>query len=115
MLRKWLYLNKSTPMSGLLQHMFRLGLSLSVLDREIFVEKVAGFLEQYRDNPEQMEKLANGLFQYLQDMKHRMDMKDSVQSAVDGANLPSSNEVKALTEAIEKLTREIEQQNQNRS
>jgi DNA-binding transcriptional MerR regulator len=102
-------------MSGLMHHVLRLGLTLSLMDRDVFVKNVAEFLEKYKNDPVQMEKIARGLFQYLEDLKARMDMQDAVQGAVSAADMPRSEEIQALTDAIEKLTRQMEQQNQTQS
>lgn len=98
-----------------MQHMLKFGLSVSLMDRELFVKKVSEFLEQYRNDPEQMEKVASGLYHYLEEIKSKMDMKDAVSSAVAGSNLPGSDDIHQLTVAIENLTREIQQQKQSKS
>lgn len=92
-----------------------MALTLGLMDRELFVSKVAEFLEQYRNDPEQMEKIAAGLYQYLDDMKNRMDFQDTVNNAVSSANLPNREEVAELTKAIEKLAAEIHEQNQKKN
>lgn len=102
-------------MSSLLNTILRLGLSLSLMDRELFVSKVAEFLEQYRDDPEQMERVAQGLYRYLEELKSRMDMKDMVSGVVESTNMPTREEIQELTKAIEKLSKEIHEQKQQNS
>ena len=99
-------------MNSVISQTIRLALSMSLMDRELFVLKVATFLERYRDDPATMEKVAAGLFTYLEEVKNRMDMKDTVSSAVSAANLPGKDEIAELTKAIEKLAAEIQEQNQ---
>jgi DNA-binding transcriptional MerR regulator len=95
-------------MSGILDQILRFGLTMSLMDRELFVSKVSEFLEQYRNDPELMEKVSQRLYQYLEEVKQRMEMKDLISSALESRNLPSNEDVKALTEAIEKLTQELQ-------
>lgn len=87
-----------------------MGLSLGLMDRELFVHKVAEFLEQYRNDPEQMEKVAAGLYKYLEEVKERMDMKDVLSDAAGKADLPTAGDIHDLKKAIEKLTEEIQNQ-----
>ena len=98
-------------MSALINQVFRLALSVSLLDRDTFVEKVSGMLEMYKNDPEQMEKVATGLYSYLQDLKGRMDTQAMLKDVVDHAKLPDSKDIRQLSEAIEKLAIEIREQN----
>ena len=97
-------------MSTLINQIFRLALSVSLLDRDTFVEKVSGLLEVYKDDPEQMEKVAAGLYTYLEDLKGRMDTKAMWKDVIDHAKLPDSKDIKELSKAIEKLANEIREQ-----
>lgn len=101
-------------MSGLINHVVRLGLSLSLMDRDLFVKKVSEILEIYKDDPEQMEKVARGLYQYLEDVKGRMDTKAMWSDVVDNAKIPSKEEINDLSKAINKLADEIHEQNRNK-
>lgn len=95
-------------MSGIFDQILRFGLTMSLMDRDLFVSKVSEFLEQYRNDPEMVEKISQRLYQYLEEVKQRMEMKDLISSALESRNLPSNDDVKALTEAIEKLTQELQ-------
>ncbi len=95
-------------MSGIFDQILRFGLTMSLMDRELFVSKVSEFLEQYRNDPEMMERVSQRLYQYLEEVKQRMEMKDLISSALESRNLPSSEDVRALTEAIEKLIQELQ-------
>ena len=97
-------------MSALINQIFRLALSVSLLDRDTFVEKVSGLLEVYKNDPEQMEKVATGLYDYLQDLKGRMDTKAMLKDVVDHARLPEGKDINELSKAIEKLVKEIREQ-----
>jgi hypothetical protein len=97
-------------MSSLINQVFRLALSVSLLDRDTFVDKVSGLLEVYKNDPEQMDKVAAGLYTYLEEMKGRMDTKAMLKDVVDHAKLPESNDIKELSKAIEKLAQELHQQ-----
>lgn len=97
-------------MSAFINQILRLALSVSLLDRDTFVEKVSGMLEVYKDDPEQMEKVARGLYDYLEDLKSRMDTKAMLTDVVGSAKLPDSTDIKNLSRAIEKLAKEIREQ-----
>lgn len=98
-------------MSGLMDQIIRLGLSLSVMDRDLFVEKVSEVLAVYKDDPEQMQKVAQGLLQYIEDMKGRMDTKAMWSDVLEGAKLPTKDDINDLTKAINKLAEEMHEQN----
>ncbi len=97
-------------MSTLINNVIRLGLSLSLMDRDLFITKVSEILELYRNDPEQMEKVARGLYQYLEEVKSRMDTKSMLTDVVDHAQLPTGDDMKKLTKAIKKLADEIHEQ-----
>lgn len=101
-------------MSGLINHITRLALSLSLMDRELFIQKVSEVLEQYKNDPEQMEKIAAGLYQYMDEMRDRMNTKAMINDAIDYAKVPSAEQIDGLTEAIKNLTHEIHQQNKGK-
>lgn len=94
-------------MSGIFDQILRFGLTMSLMDRELFVSKVSEFLEQYRNDPEMIEKVSQRLYDYLEEVKQRMEMKDLISLALESRNLPSNEDIKALTEAIEKLSQEL--------
>lgn len=102
-------------MSGLMNQIVRLGLSLGLMDRELFVAKVSEVLETYKDDPEQMEKVAKGLYQYLEDMKGRMDTKALLTDVVDSTKMPTRDDLSELTKAINKLADEMHEQNKKQS
>lgn len=102
-------------MSGLMNSVIRMALSLSLMDRDLFVRKVSDILEQYRHDPEQMEKIAAGIYQYLEEVKSRMDTKSLIADAIGQAKVPSKEEIHELTEAINKLAAELHEQNKKSS
>jgi len=97
-------------MSALINQIFRLALSASLLDRDTFVEKVSGMLELYKNDPQQMEKVASGLYQYLEDLKYRVDTKAMLKDVVDYAKIPDSKDIRELSKSIEKLSQQIREQ-----
>lgn len=98
-------------MAGIIQNLVQFGLTLSLMDREVFVKEVSSFLEQYRNDPAMMESVAQKLYQYLEDMKHRMDMKEIISGAHSNQQIPTKADIDTLKEAIEKLTEEIKKNN----
>ena len=101
-------------MSGLINNISRLVLSLSLMDRDLFVKKVSEILEVYKNDPEQMEKIASGLYQYMEEVKSRMDTKSMLTDVVDSAKLPSKHELDELSKAINNLANEMHKQNKNK-
>lgn len=102
-------------MSGLMNNVLRMALSLSLMDRDLFVRKVSELLEQYRNDPEQMQKIASGIYQYLDEVKSRMDTKSMISDAINSTKMPTHEEISELTTAINKLADEIREQNQKSS
>jgi hypothetical protein len=95
-------------MSEIVNNAIRLALSISLLDRDSFIKNVSEVLEVYKDNPEKMEKVAAGLYQYLEDFKDRLNTKSMVADIVADAKLPKGNDLNELSKAIEKLALVIE-------
>jgi DNA-binding transcriptional MerR regulator len=99
-------------MSGILNHVIRLALSLSLMDRDLFIKNVSEILERYKNDPEQMEKIAAGIYTYLEEVKNRMDTKAVIHDAIDASKIPSKEQITELSDAINKLAEEIRQQKQ---
>jgi hypothetical protein len=95
-------------MSGIVNNAIRLALSVSLLERDSFIKNVSEVLEAYKNDPEKMEKVASGLYQYLEDLKERMNTKSMITEIVDDAKLPTGKDMKELSKAIEKLSMVIE-------
>ena len=102
-------------MSGLMNHIIRLALSMSLMDRELFINKTAEIMQLYKDDPAQMEKIARGLYQYLEEVKNRMDTKSMLNDVVDYAKIPSKDEINELTNAIHSLAKEIKNQHKEKA
>jgi hypothetical protein len=94
-------------MSERVNNAIRLGLSLSMLNKDSFAENVSMLLEKYQNNPEKLEKIAAGLYQYLEDVRDRMDTKSKLTNVVKNINVPTNNEINELTKAIHKLSEVI--------
>ncbi|MBW7935897.1 MAG: hypothetical protein H3C71_01705 [Flavobacteriales bacterium] len=54
-------MRKLYSMAGIIQNLVQFGLTLSLMDREVFVKEVSSFLEQYRNDPAMMESVAQKL------------------------------------------------------
>jgi hypothetical protein len=98
-------------MSEMLSQLLRFGLSVSTMDRELFVSKVSSLLEMYRNDPETMEKISQQLYQYLTDVKSQMDLQNAISQAIGNNEMPTAKDVNELTQAIEKLTQELQKNN----
>ncbi len=91
----------------MLKNLLSLGITLGLADREKFVSKVSGLIEQYQENPEKADEWAKTLVNYLEQVKDDIRVERTIQNSV-AENLPKA-EIEKLTRAIEKLTAELEQ------
>lgn len=101
-------------MQKLLAGLLRLGITVSVSDRETFVNKVSEFLEGFEQEPEKAEKWAKALLDYLEDTKSNINLESSIKNAVSGSDLPGEKKIDELTQAIKALTLELQQSKEKR-
>lgn len=95
---------------SLITKLLQLGIVASLTDKEAFVNKVSGVIERYQQDPEQAEKLARGLVEYLQQVNANINTETSIKNALSGVDLPGSDKIDELTKAIKDLTHELRQQ-----
>lgn len=97
-------------MPNILRSLLTMGLTLSLSDKEAFVKKVADLLEQYRENPEEAEKWAKAIAEYMEQVKDDLRMQANIQSGVKHSSLPDKEQIERLTAAVESLTRQMQKQ-----
>jgi len=90
-------------MQNLFSQLLRLGIIISLSDREAFVSKVSGIIERYEKDPEKAEKWAQSLVEYLKDTRANINLESSIKSAVSGFDLANNENVEELTKAIMNL------------
>ncbi len=96
-------------MANFVKDMLALGLTIGLSDREAFVTKVAGLIEEYQNDPEKAEKWAGAIVDYLEEMKENLRMQNNISSAL-GGNLADSDKIDRLTNAIDTLTEQLKKQ-----
>lgn len=92
----------------MLKNLIAMGLTLGLNDRDAFVNKVSGLIEQYQQNPEQAEEWAANIATFLEQLKDDFRLQSSIKAGVkDG--MPKA-QIEKLTAAIEQLTIQMQQQ-----
>lgn len=94
-------------MGDMIKNLLAMGITFGLSDREAFVEKVSGVIQKYRDNPEEADKLAVGLVNYLEEMKDNFRLQSSIKESVNNSNLAQKEDIDDLIKAIKELTTEI--------
>ena len=95
-------------MPNILRSLLTMGLTVGLSDKEAFIQKVAGVIEQYRQNPEEAEKWAAAAAEFLEQWKDDLRMQTNIHHGVKSSGLPDKEQMERLTAAIEKLTREMQ-------
>ena len=91
-------------MKDLLKDMLAIGLTIGLSDRETFVTKVSGIINEYQEDPEKSEKWAKMLTQYAENMKEEYRLRKVIGNSISDSHMPTKNDIDDLTRAIEKLT-----------
>lgn len=97
-------------MSGIIKNLFAMGISVGMADKEAFVEKVSGFIQEYQNNPEQAHKWAEALVKYLDDMKDNVRLQNNMEQSFKNAGIADGKNVEELTQAIKALTEQLQKQ-----
>lgn len=92
-----------------MKNLIGLGITLGLSDRENFSKQVSGLIQKYNDDPAMAEKWASTAVEYLDNLRNNLQIQSAIRGAVEDSSLPSSDEVKKLTESIEALTKELQQ------
>lgn len=96
-------------MAGILKNILALGVSVGLSDREGFVNKLSGYIQAYQEDPAKAEQWAEGATKYLEQLQNNLRTQSNIESAIDSAGLPQQKSVEELTQAIKKLTQELQQ------
>lgn len=86
---------------GALKNLLSLGITVGLSDRQQFVEKAAGIITKYQQDPEAAERLAEGVVHYLEQLQEDIRMQRNIRGAIP------TDDINRLTEAIEQLTKEM--------
>ncbi|MDZ4845131.1 MAG: hypothetical protein SH857_06225 [Chitinophagales bacterium] len=101
-------------MQNLFSNLLRLGITVSISDRETFVSKVSEVIEGFNKEPEKAGKWAKAILDYLEDTKSNINLETSIKSAVSDSDFPDKSRIDELTQAIKNLTQELQQQKEKK-
>ncbi|MEW6469592.1 MAG: hypothetical protein AB1458_11740 [Bacteroidota bacterium] len=96
-------------MNVLFNTLLRWGIIASLSDRESFISRVAGTIEQYNYDPARAEKLARILAACLEDMKDTMNIRRTVSQFAAQSDLASKEDLAELNKVISELVTELKQ------
>lgn len=95
-------------MAGLLKHLISLGISASIADRDAFVNKLSGYIQQYQDDPAMADELAKNATLLLQQFTENVRTQHNISEGIDASGIAKEKTVEELTQAIKKLTEELQ-------
>lgn len=95
-------------MRDLVRTMLGLGITVGLSDRDAFVKKVSGIIEEYQHNPEMADKWAAGIVGYLENMRDNINTHNIMKDVLKDAELADKDKIDELKKAIEELTKEVQ-------
>lgn len=95
---------------SIIKNLMAMGITVGLADRESFVKKASEVIQQYQNNPDQADKMAEGLAKYLEDLKEQLWLQNSISASIADSNVAKEQDVNKLTKAIEELTAEMRRQ-----
>ena len=95
-------------MAGIIKNILALGVSAGLADRDAFVSKLAGYIQQYQDDPAKAEQWAESAIKYMEEFKDNVRTQHNISAAVESSDLPKQKSVEELTQAIKQLTQELQ-------
>ena len=96
-------------MQDLAKNLLAIGITIGLSDRDAFVKKVTGLIEEYQQDPEKAEKWAKTIIDYLEQMKDEIRMQRVIKSSMGGSDIPGKQDVEELTKAIRELTIKLQE------
>lgn len=100
-------------MADIIKNLIAMGITFGLSDRENFVNKVSGVIQNYQDNPEDADKLAEGVVNYLEELKDNFRLQSSIKHSVNSSNVAQKEDIDKLIKAISELTTEIKTSKKN--
>jgi Holliday junction resolvase RusA-like endonuclease len=95
-------------MGDMLKNLLAMGITFGLSDRDAFVDKVSGVIQNYKDNPEEADKIAVGVVNYLEELKDNIRLQSSIKQSVNNSNLAQKEDIDNLIKAIKDLTTKID-------
>ena len=91
-----------------IKNLLALGITLGLSDREAFVKKVEGVIEEYHKNPEKAEQWSETVVKYLEELKDDFRMQRNISSSISDSL--SKEDIQQLIKAVQELTKELQHQ-----
>lgn len=91
-----------------IKNLLALGISIGLSDRETFVKKVSGYIEDYQKDPDKAEQWAGAIAKYLEELKDDIRTQSNIRNSI-ADSLPKQD-IEHLTKAVQELTKELQQQ-----
>lgn len=95
-------------MGDMLKNLLAMGITFGLSDRDAFVDKVSGVIQNYKENPEEADKIAVGVVNYLEELKDNIRLQTSIKQSVNNSNLAQKEDIDNLIKAIKDLTTKID-------
>jgi len=95
-------------MGDMLKNLLAMGITFGLSDRDAFVDKVSGVIQNYKENPEEADKIAVGVVNYLEELKENIRLQTSIKQSVNNSNLAQKEDIDNLIKAIKDLTTKID-------
>lgn len=95
-------------MAALLKNLLALGISAGIADRETFVNKLSGYIQQYQDDPTVANEWAKDATNLLQQFTENVRTQHNIAEGINDSHMAKEKTVEELTQAIKKLTEEIQ-------
>lgn len=95
-------------MGEILKNLLAMGITFGLSDRDAFVDKVSGIIQNYKENPEEADKIAVGIVNYLEELKDNIRLQTSIKQSVNSSNVAQKEDIENLIKAIKELTAKID-------
>lgn len=95
-------------MGEILKNLLAMGITFGLSDRDAFVDKVSGIIQNYKENPEEADKIAVGIVNYLEELKDNIRLQTSIKQSVNNSNVAQKEDIENLIKAIKELTAKID-------
>ena len=96
-------------MKDMIKDLLAIGTTIGLSDREAFVDKVSGMINEYQQDPAVADKWAEIFTRYIEDRKDDYRMRKVIDSSIAHSNMPDKENIDKLVKAIEHLTQVLEQ------
>lgn len=93
---------------ALLKNLLALGVSASIADREAFVNKLSGYIQQYQEDPTVANQWANDATDLLKQFTNNVNTQHNIAEGINDSHMAKDKTVEELTQAIKKLTDELQ-------